>query len=297
MTAAEPTGPRLFEGLCDDAAVFPPGNLPLAQAVPAHLEHRACWYHRLVGPFIVAAAALPELTGLLSGRPAGSFDVALTVPETAAVAGALSAAAGIAALRVSAVEVAVPAGIGAGEVVPVLDAARTGRPDVPVFVELPRDERRPDLVRALAGTGLLAKLRTGGVRAELYPGEEELARALVATARAGLPVKATAGLHHAIRNTDPATGFEQHGFLNVLTAVDAALAGADAADAGRLLAERDPQVMADRITALAGRSARVREQFRSFGTCSIVEPLDELVALGLLDPALLSTTASIGDPR
>jgi len=30
---AEPTGPRLFEGLCDDAAVFPPGNLPLAQAV------------------------------------------------------------------------------------------------------------------------------------------------------------------------------------------------------------------------------------------------------------------------
>jgi len=41
----------------------------------------------------------------------------------------------------------------------------------------------------------------------------------------------------------------------------------------------------------------VREQFRSFGTCSIAEPLDELVALGLLDPSLISTTASIGDHR
>ena len=292
-----PTVPRLFERLCDDAAMFPPGNLPLAQAVPAHLEHRAGRHSRMVGPFVVAAAALPELAGLLSGRPSGSFDVALTVPEPAAVAGALAAADGIAAVRVGAVEVAVPAGIGAAEVVPGLDAARAGRPDVPVFVELPRDERRTDLIRALAGTDLLAKLRTGGVRAELHPGEEELARALAATTRAGLPVKATAGLHHAIRNTDPATGFEQHGFLNVLTAVDAALAGADAAEAGRLLAERDPTVMAHRISALRDRSDRVREQFRSFGTCDIAEPLGELVALGLLDPTLVSTTASIGDHR
>ncbi|WP_261325731.1 hypothetical protein [Modestobacter marinus] len=291
------TVPRLFERLCDDAAVFPPGNLPLAQAVPAHLAHHAGPHRRLVGPFVVAAAALPELAGLLSGRPARSFDVALTVPEPAAVAGAQAAAGGIAAVRVVAVEVAVPAGIGAAAVVPVLDAARAGRPDVPVFVELPRDERRPDLVRALAGTGLLAKLRTGGVRAELYPGEEELARALVDTARAGLPVKATAGLHHAIRNTDPATGFEQHGFLNVLTAVDAALAGADTAEVERLLAERDPAVLADRSSALGDRSDRVREQFRSFGTCSIAEPLEELVALGLLDPTLVPTTASIGDHR
>jgi hypothetical protein len=294
MTAAVPP---LFERLCDDAAVFPPGNLPLAQAVRAHLGHRAGRHRRLVGPFVVAAASLRELAGPLSGRPARSFDVALTVPEPAAVAGALAAADGIAAVRVGGVEVAVPAGIGAGELVPVLDAARAGRPDLPIFVELPRDERRPDVVRALAGTGLLAKLRTGGVRAELYPGLEELARALVVTTRAGLPIKATAGLHHAIANTDPATGFEQHGFLNVLTAVDAALAGADEAEVERLLAERDPAVMAHRISAVHERSHRVREQFRSFGTCSIVEPLDELVALGLLDPTLVSTTASIGDHR
>ena len=30
----------LFVDLCDDAAVFPPGNVPLADAVPAHVWHQ-----------------------------------------------------------------------------------------------------------------------------------------------------------------------------------------------------------------------------------------------------------------
>ncbi|HEX2074369.1 MAG TPA: hypothetical protein VHF92_11325 [Geodermatophilus sp.] len=282
MTTAAPAVPRLFERLCDDAAVFPPGNLPLDRAVPAHLEHSASGHRRLVGPFVVAAAALPQLAELVADRPPRSFEVALTVGEPRAVASALSAADGIPAVRVTAVEVAVPVGVAAGEVVPLLDRAVAGRPDVAVFVELPRDERRAALIEALRGTAYLAKLRTGGVRAELYPDERELAGAVVATARTGLPFKATAGLHHALRNTDPRTGFEQHGFLNLLTAVDAALAGADETDVERLLAERDPAVVAARVRDLGDRGPRVREQFRSFGTCSIAEPLEELTALGLL---------------
>jgi len=235
-----------------------------------------------VGPFVVAAAGLPRLAGLVADRPAGSFEVALTVGEPAAVGSALSAADGIPAVRMSAVEVAVPSGIAAREVVPLLDAALTGRPDVAVFVELPRDGRRSDLIGALSGTAHLAKLRLGGVRAELHPDERELSRAVVSTTRVGLPFKATAGLHHALRNTDPLTGFEQHGFLNLAIAVDAALAGAEEADVERLLAERDPAVVAARVGGLGDRGARVREQFRSFGTCSIAEPLEDLTALGLL---------------
>ena len=30
----------LLTGLCDDAALFPPGNAPLEQALPAHAGHR-----------------------------------------------------------------------------------------------------------------------------------------------------------------------------------------------------------------------------------------------------------------
>ena len=293
MTITAPAVPRLFEHVFDDAAVFPPGNMPLDRAVPAHLDHLTGGHRRFVGPFVVAATALLRLAELVADRPARSFEVALTVGEPRTVASALSAADGIPAVRVSAVEVAVPVGVAAGEVVPQLDAALTGRPDVAVFVELPRDERRAALVDELCGTPWVAKLRTGGVRADLYPDEGELAAAIVTTARAGLPFKATAGLHHAIRNTDPGTGFEQHGFLNLITAVDAAVALADEARVARLLAEREAGVVAERVRALGDRAARVRAQFRSFGTCSIAEPLEELTELGLLG----CTDDPIGDRR
>jgi hypothetical protein len=274
--------PPLLAGLCDDAAIFPPGNLPLDRAVPAHREHRAAGHAALVGAFVVNADRLPQLAGLVAGDPPGSLEIALTVGDPTAVAAAVAAADGVAALRVTVMEVAVPEGFPPGEVVPFLDAALAGRPRVAVFVELPRDGRRPELVRCLTGTNYLAKLRTGGIRADLYPEVPELAAAVVALTRAGLPFKATAGLHHAVRNTDPQTGFEQHGFLNVVTAVDAALAGADQARVERLLAERDPDRVAAQARAAGARALPVRGQFRSFGTCSINDPLEELVALGLL---------------
>ncbi|WP_142025458.1 hypothetical protein [Blastococcus colisei] len=47
---------------------------------------------------------------------------------------------------------------------------------------------------------------------------------------------------------------------------------------GRWTWERPP-----RASGVADRASQVRERFRSSGTCSIVEPLEELVALGLLD--------------
>lgn len=198
-----------------------------------------------------------------------------------------------AALHVGPIEVAVPEHVAPVEVVGLLDAVLAGQHGVTAFVELPRDGRRPDLVRALSGTPYLGKLRTGGVRAELHPDERELAAAVVATVRAELPVKATAGLHHAVRNTDPATGFEQHGFPDLLTAVDAAIAGAEEGEVAQRLAERTPDVVAAQAHAVIDRAGLVRRRFRSFGTCSIVEPSEELVALGLLD----SPDDGGGDPR
>lgn len=274
----------LFEAFLDDAAVFPPGSLPLPEAVVAHRAHLASQRAHLVGPFVVAAASLPGLAREVSGQPVGSFEVALTVPKPGAVGVALAVAERIPAVVVRAVEVAVPADVPVAAVVPTLDAALVGpgHDGMEVFVELPRDERRGELVAALSHTAYLAKLRTGGVRAELYPGEDELATAIVALTRAGVAFKATAGLHHAVRNTDPATGFEPHGFLNVMAAVAAAQDGSDVDGVAALLAERDGRVLAGRVARLADRAGEVRALFRSIGTCSIDEPVTELADLGLL---------------
>jgi hypothetical protein len=268
----------LFTGLFDDAAIFPPGDLPLDRAVPAHLAHRQAGYGDLVGRFVVGAAALDELAGVVAPLRPGSLDIALTAsaPE---LAQALQAASAIAAVRVVAVEVTVPEGLSASEAV---DLVGRRADDARTFVELPRGARRGTLLAALGWAGLAAKLRTGGLVAHLHPDEEELAAAIVATVRAAVPFKATAGLHHAVRNTDPATGFEQHGFLNLLLATAAARAGADVPAVARLLTERD----AARVVAgVREVDVSVRASFRSFGTCSIVEPVDELEALGLAVPA------------
>jgi hypothetical protein len=274
---------RTLTGLCDDAAIFPPGLKPLAQAVPDHLGHVMGPHADLVGPFILSAAALQDVGPLVEGREAGSIRLAVTVPDQDAVAPALTTLDALPAFRLVGLEVPLSADAEPRAAVATIRAAVADR-DLDVFVEIPRDGRRSDTLDAVQEAGLLAKFRTGGIRAELYPDVDELADAIVSTVSRGLPFKATAGLHHAVRNTDPETGFDQHGFLNLLAAVDAALSGADRAAVAEVLADRDGPRVAGRIREMDDqRAAAARDLFRSFGTCSISEPAEELTALGLID--------------
>ncbi|MDT2006055.1 hypothetical protein FXW78_17530 [Rhodococcus opacus] len=274
----------LFTGLCDDAALFPPGNAPLPDAVPAHARHRSARYADLVGPFVFPVARLDELT-------AGPLELSLTLPAgPATLAPALDRLAQIDGATAVALEIAVPAECSAAEFFAAMDAAQTLTAGFDVFVEVPRGERRGDVLAALAGGPFAAKFRTGGVVAEAYPDESELASALHTAVATGVPYKATAGLHHAVRNTDPHTGFEQHGFLNVLLATRHALDGADVDRIAVTLAERDGARIARELGDLpADVVDAVRAAFRSFGTCSILEPLEDLVALHLVPNTVLAS--------
>lgn len=281
------TLPAFARRWCDDAATFPPGLAPLSDAVPAHAEHRRAPYGELVGPLVVAASSLDDLAALLADTaPDTARDLSLTFPGgPQAVPGVVEHAAEL-PVRLSALEVAVPDGLSPAEVLSALDRAMVPS-SVDVFVELPRDERRTPLLTALPGTRYLAKFRTGGVTAAMHPGPGELADAVASVVRSGVPFKATAGLHHAVRHTDPATGFEQHGFLNLLLATVGALRGADVAELAAVLADTDTASVADRVRALDEPAlTEARAVFRSFGTCSITDPLHDLLALGLLPPSV-----------
>lgn len=284
MTQDAPTavGPLLAH-LCDDAAIFPPGLKPLEQAVPDHLGHGRSGHAGYVGPFLLSAAALQEAGPVVAGLAAGAIDLALTVPDETALPDALARVDELPAFRLVAVEVPLSTGIDPAVGIAAIQAAVAGR-DIEVFVEIPRDDRRPDAIAAVQAAGYQAKFRTGGIRAELYPDEAELADGIIAVVSRGLPFKATAGLHHAVRNTDPDRGFEQHGFLNILQAVSVVLDGGDREAVIDALAERDGAALAGRLAELDDDQARaVRRSFRSFGTCSISEPIDELTELGLVD--------------
>lgn len=260
--------PSLLRKLCDDAALFPPGNAPLDLAVPQHFAHTRAAYAELVGPFVLPVSRLGELTTVLA-----PLEVSLTAPEGPGTVGpALDTAALMTNVRVVAVEMAIPEGAN-------LEPLRGIDPSVDIYIEIPRGPRREATLDAVAQGGYRAKFRTGGVTADDYPDEAELADAIFQATERQVPFKATAGLHHAIRNSSQDNGFEQHGYLNLVLAAQAARAGATPKELVEILALRDAKVVAKEVAAIDAPRA-----FLSFGTCSIREPLDDLIALGLVRP-------------
>jgi hypothetical protein len=289
------TVPALFHGLVDDAALFPPGNAPMHRAVADHRHHRSAPYAGLVGRFLCPVSRFEELRGELGDGP--TLEIGL-IADTGADGFAALATTVLAEPRVElrSVECAVPAG---GDLVDGIRSV-TGTlvhavpPDhwFQCFVEVPRRPGWRDALGELQHWGwdtrvVGAKLRTGGLVAEAFPTDRELADFITACMRLDQPFKLTAGLHRAIRHTAPTTGFEHHGYLNALAAVCSGAAD----DLIALIAERRAQPLLAVVWPLLdvpGASSESRSWFWSYGSCSVAEPLADLVSLGLLDADLLN---------
>jgi hypothetical protein len=274
----------LLDGLVDDAGLFPPASLAMTDALEAHLRNRSGRYGPLLGRFLAPASRLPELVGVLDGRVAADDDVLLGLLCDTGLEG-LTAALDIVAseprLVLSLVEFPLP--VDAPDL-----AAEAGRvvealPDVEGYVEVPRVQGWREPLAVLADSAYGAKLRTGGTTAAAFPSEAEVAAFVEACVYDELPFKCTAGLHHAVRHTDPNTGFEHHGFLNVLLATHAAVQGAGLAPVEQLLAVRDGTALARRLDELDPTDMVVtRSFFVAFGSCSFDEPLDDVLSLGVI---------------
>ena len=282
--------PAWLTGLVDDAAIFPPGNVALPEAVAEHATHRTSEYADLVGGFVVSDVKLPDLIAILEGT---RLDDALCVNVVVTGgAGAIEPAVRWATrtplLRLGALECALrdedDLAHNARRVCAALDALEEDLADVTVYVEAPRvvDEPTHGWLTALdelALRELPLKFRTGGVTADAFPTPIELASSIGAALDRELPFKCTAGLHHAMRLNDPDTGFAHHGFLNVLAATRVCLDGGDTPAA---LEEDDAKVLLDGLDP--DTLARTRSWFTAFGSCSVLEPHDDLVDLGLITP-------------
>jgi hypothetical protein len=285
-------------GLVDDAAVFPPGNSRLEDAVTAWRQRTTEPWSALVGSFVVADHRLADLAVLVSGT-GEEVPVSVVVGTGAGgVAPAASAARRTPGVRLAGVEVALrdldDLTGNARRVVAAVEQARDHgalEEQATVHVELPQGDTThgwlaaADEVAAREDLGLRLKFRTGGVEADLFPSPEQLASWIDAALDRETPFKCTAGLHHAVRHTDEATGLVHHGFLNVLTATRTALEGGDVV---AVLSERDAAAL---LTTLpdVDTLARTRSWFTSFGSCSVLEPLDDLVRLGLVPRPAAST--------
>ncbi|GAA0594448.1 hypothetical protein [Kribbella sandramycini] len=272
----------LYRRLVDDAAMFPPGDLPLTAAVPAHHDHHSAPYAELVGAFVCTDEELPKV----AETTAAPLRVAVVITGGAGgIEPAVRWAERSPALELAAVEVRLrDEGDLARNALRVVRAAEDCLDDQAVYVETGLDGAWEQALDAVAEAGYAAKLRTGGLDAHLFPTPNQVAAFITACLDREVPFKCTAGLHNAVRHTDPATGFEHHGFLNVLLATRASLDGAAHSELVDLLTLQDGAQLADRARALTDQQAEgTRRWFTSFGSCSIDEPRHDLAALNLME--------------
>jgi hypothetical protein len=276
----------LLAGIVDYAGLFPPASLDATTAARNYHAYRSSPESWMLGRFVVGVAKLPELRATIASLRAKDvpWQISVVAPDAAAATSVLrgpdDANARIESVEVKATTVA--------DVALISRAAPKGRE---VYVEVPLDASTLALLDAIADAKLRAKVRTGGVSADVFPAGSDVVAFIRACLDLDLPFKATAGLHHPLRGSyrltydGGAPVGRMYGYLNVFLAATFMREGLSDKDAVELLEESDSASIAVEDQTIRWRNhavstdaiAAVRGRFAtSFGSCSFREPVDEL---------------------
>ncbi|MFT5423676.1 MAG: hypothetical protein ACI89L_001464 [Phycisphaerales bacterium] len=308
----------LMTGLIDYSGIFPPSKQPMDKATSNYARYLMEPNVFALGRFICATSRLEELTTtgamVMPGTYATSgyqemIDAADPWSVSAVIDGDLEACldkidlfnehhshADHGRARVDAIEMRVSTPSEIDDAIDIIPDDLSVAFEFPLQVVNDGDAR--GYIAALAGNAATAKIRCGGLTPDVIPETAKVAEFIVACAQAGVPFKATAGLHHPVRAHRPLTYEEgcptgtMHGFMNVF--LGACLHHAKAIDAAQLLEclnETDAKAFTFTDAGAAwrgheietGKVIRARETFCvSYGSCSFEEPFDDLKELGLL---------------
>ncbi len=311
-------------GLVDYAGLFPPAQLELDPAIRNYARYRGEDDAWMLGRFIISVARLGELTDYAElfadgepfrfsvlGHPALKTDIfkaaQLTVADACTFEGRHEGHAIADRFEIK-VQPEVLELSAMADLLGQFHRAFSEKLSMPTraFFEAPLMGERWEsgiekTVRAIADAnseigedtfGL--KLRCGGVTANAFPDLEAVAFALLMSRDAGIPFKATAGLHHPVRNYAEEVETTMHGFLNVFGgAILASVHNFDSSALTRLLSDEHGEhftFSADGFSWMEwGVSVEDITTFRtkfatSFGSCSFDEPREDLAALGLMEP-------------
>lgn len=290
--------------IIDYAGLFPPASLPMGVVVGNYAEYLSGPDRDLLGRLVVPASRLVEFTDAARDFLPHDDESApwrlsvLAGDDTASDAESILAFNSIHGER-SEVGHAVCDSV-------EMHARRTGDvagatdhfpPSFRLFFEIAAEGDPAQLIGEVAAHDAAAKIRTGGVTETAFPTSARVIHFISSCNSAGVPFKATAGLHHLIRSVYPVT-YEpntacatMYGYLNVFLAAAFIRKGMSAADALEILEEQSPgafDVTGDGVSwrehVLATSDLReTRSNFAlSFGSCSFREPVDEARALHLI---------------
>jgi hypothetical protein len=286
----------------DYAGLFPPAGLGMREAVDnfaRYIRDRSSW---ALGRFVVPAqrlgefesAAQPHLTQ--PGSPSWRLSALLAADLERDLSAVIdfnrrNESRGDGVAVIDSVELKADS---TGAVQNALD--RVPR-HLQAYIEIPIAGDPGDLIRLINRRGSRAKVRTGGTEPGAFPPAADLARFIVSCVRTAVPFKATAGLHHAFRAEYPLTYAPasprgtMFGFLNLFLAAAFVRLGLDQRSAEHVLEEGSLEAFEVQEDGISWHGHRVglgdleqtREQgMVSFGSCSFIEPLQELYGLHLL---------------
>ena len=290
--------------IIDYAGLFPPASLPMAAAVANYAEYLSGPDRDLLGRFVVPASRLVEFSGIARDLlPSHGYakpwrlsvlvgdDVAAdanSILEFNATHGEGLQAGGATCDSVE---------MHARQPGDVQHAVTLFPPSLRLFFEITADADPAPLLHEIAAHKAAAKMRTGGITEAAFPSSARVIHFIAACNSAGIPFKATAGLHHLIRSDYPLT-YESdsacatmYGYLNLFLSAALIRKGISEAEAREVLEEQNMgaiEVADDAVswrghTLSANDLNETRSRFAlSFGSCSFREPVDEAYALHLL---------------
>lgn len=267
----------------DDAAVFPPGSAPLEVAVRQHLQRRMTPLTTLTGPLLLPLSKVSkayDLAVTIAGEihcdlVENPLEIGLIVPVGELATAFEISESNFEGIQFTGLELKTSLDSWPRE----LEALQQANTPLARHAEFNSQQITQGALSALQDSNVDLKVRTGGLEARLFPTTDELAHILAETVRRKIPFKLTAGLHQGLRHTNPETGLTHHGFINIAIATHAATGEAEVDEISRYLAITDPTHLASLIRDIPTESWRT--WFRSFGTCSIDEPLESLEDLGI----------------
>lgn len=277
----------LMAGAVDYAGLFPPAQLPLADALAEYRRARAGADAWMLGRFIVPAVQLSVLADAVmrDAHDGKGWTVSAIVrehmDEDAAAVQAFNQRSANPHVCVDTIECRPSSSHS------ITWLAKTFSPAFTVYVEVGVGPTAPDDLRVVARHQLRAKVRTGGLVPDAFPAPASLVAFIESARDVGVPFKATAGLHHAMRGAYPlsdaigAQSATMHGFVNLMLATAAVGERLPITTAAALLTRTDHAALVfddesvrwGDVELSIDAIGRMREaQCVSFGACSFREP-------------------------
>jgi hypothetical protein len=284
----------LLSSIVDYAGLFPPAKLDMGEAMANYASNQITPYNWMLGRFVLPASRSQEFEELLPAFSLEQWSLSVTLSGNfESELETIQSISRVGKIAIASLEFPPLPATDMESIFPYLSAG------VETFFEIPFNADIESYLSALQYTGALAKIRTGGMTADAFPSASQLGHYIVSFAEAQVPFKATAGLHHPLPGQhhltyEPNSPYTaMHGFLNVVILAalaywqkvtrEEAIAILNEYSLDNFKITENSIEWRDRVLSLSEIELARQRFFRSFGSCSFQEPIDDLKHSKLLN--------------